>query len=74
MKPLRFFAISIFVAVMLETVERVVMEERAEGTRDSLVEPNPGAVGSSWSGFTLTAISTSRGRSMIFDGPDCGPD
>ena len=67
MKPLRFSVISIFVTVTLEIVERVVMEERAVGTIDAQVEPRPGAVGSSGSGFTSTTTSTSRGRTMVFD-------
>ena len=44
MKPLIFCAISMFVAVTLETVDRAVMAERAEGTKDSIVELDPGLV------------------------------
>ena len=73
MNPETLAAIAILVAVVFETVERLVMEERADGTIDSFVEANPGSVDSSGSGFTSTTTSTSRGWTMGFDGPACGP-
>ena len=67
MNPETCAEIAMLVAVVFETLERLVIDERDDGTMDSFAEVNPWSVGSTGSGFASTSASTSRGWTLEVD-------